>query len=959
MRFAGPNRRGDGFMGLLGVLVILTSFDAASAGDASYAPDVPEPGSVEAIRSYTTSDEYLAAAVAYVPESATVPSPNDVLGHHIGAPDELSRVADVHGYFRKLAAASPRVDVRSIGTTEEGREILLAAIADEATLHNLDRYTRITNRLADPRRIDAPEAQRLADDGKVVYYLLGGLHSPETGSPEMLMELAYRLAVSEKPEIRDIRENVIVLITPVAEPDGRDRQVDWYYRHLRGRDLSWRELQRIGSPPYWGHYAYHDNNRDGMQLTLALTRAIHETYYEFKPQVVHDLHESLPLLYISTGHGPYSNAIDPVTINEWTQFAHHEASQLQAAGLPGVWVWGFWDGWWPGYLFSVANNHNSVGRFYETFGNSAAGTFTRDLDERRFVGKPVTKREWYRPWPPDKKVEWSLRNNTNYMQSGVLQALHYAARHRSELLHNFWTKGSHAVEKGRSKAPYAWVFPRAQRDPHRLDDLVNLMRQHRFELHELEKSFDSKGSVYPAGSIVVRLDQPYRNAIVNFLEIQKFPADEENQPYDDIAWTWPLLYGVDAKQVDEAAILAAPMRALREPLHTAGHLSGTGSVWLLADRGQTSLLAARVQLGRAKVQAAEAAFEVAGVEYPAGSWIVSGSEKRLAEAAANYGLDFAAAERAPEVPLHEVDLPRLGVLHTWTSTQACGWVRYALDRGEIPYTLISPDDVKRGNLAGRFDVILFPQTGGDFARIVHGRDPEYGPLAYTKTDEYPSHGIPDASTDISGGMGFVGLTHIDEFVRSGGVLVAVGDAGRLPVDGGITRGVSTESVGRTPGSEIRTKVLRPEHPIAYGYEELTSVFRGNMALFDVDKLERDLVVMQFGTKDVLAEDEEDEADDAANEGDAVKDEAPKKKSDTRLVLSGLTKEPKDLDGKPAILDVPVGDGRVVLFSFNPMHRYLNHSDFRLVYNVVLNWNDLPQRAGKATAVQAVSRKRSR
>jgi len=349
---------------LLCLAVSVLAISRAESQPDLFAPDVPEPGSVEQIREYTTGEEYLPESVAYVPESDSVPSPTEVLGHLVGAPRELTRSAQVHAYFRRLAEASPRVQVRSIGTSEEGREMIVALVSDEANLADLDGFREITARLADPRRTPRQDMETLASDGKVFYYLLGGLHSPETGSPEMLMELAYRLAVSNQPEIRTIREHVIVLMTPVCEPDGRDRVVDWYYRHLRDRDLPYHELRSIGSPPYWGHYVFHDNNRDGMQLTLALTRAVHGTYYTYRPQVVHDLHESLPLLYISTGHGPYSRAIDPVTINEWTQLAHHEASQLQAQGLPGVWMWGFWDGWWPGYLFSVANNHNSVGRFY-------------------------------------------------------------------------------------------------------------------------------------------------------------------------------------------------------------------------------------------------------------------------------------------------------------------------------------------------------------------------------------------------------------------------------------------------------------------------------------------------------------------------------------------------------------------------------------------------------------------
>ncbi|HSU81747.1 MAG TPA: M14 family zinc carboxypeptidase, partial [Thermoanaerobaculia bacterium] len=458
---------------------------APPAVESSWAPDVPEPGSVEKIKEYTTAPEYLAESVSYVPDSATVPSPTKVLGHLVGAPDELSRVADVHGYFRKLAAATDRVRVEVIGTSEEGREMIVAFVSDAENLAALDRYKDITARLADPRRTSRDEARRLAGEGKVFYWLTGGLHSAETGSPEMLMELAYRLAVSEKPEIQAIRKNAIVMITPVTEPDGRDRMVDWYYRNVRGRKGSYEEIGDILSPPYWGHYVLHDNNRDGMQVTQALTRAVHETFYAFHPQVMHDLHESIPLLYIMTGFGPYNKAIDPVTIDEWTQFGYHEAGDLAAQGLPGVFTWAFWDGWWPGYLNSVANMHHSVGRFYETFGNDSAGTYDRDLSRARFAGRPVTDVQWYRPTPPKKKLRWSLRDNTNYMEAGVLSALQYAAVHREEMLLDFWTKGNKALQKGRTEPPYAWVLPADQRDPARLAYLVNQLRQQRIEVHRL------------------------------------------------------------------------------------------------------------------------------------------------------------------------------------------------------------------------------------------------------------------------------------------------------------------------------------------------------------------------------------------------------------------------------------------------------------------------------------------
>jgi hypothetical protein len=927
---------------------------AAPAAEGSWAPDAPEPGSVEKIKEYTTAPEYLAESVSYVPDSATVPSPTKALGHLAGAPDELSRVADVHGYFRKLAAATGRVRVEVIGTSEEGREMIVAFVSDPENLAALDRYKDVTARLADPRRTSRDEARRLAREGKVFYWLTGGLHSTETGSPEMLMELAYRLAVSEKPEIQAVRKNAIVMITPVTEPDGRDRQVDWYYRHVRGRKGSYEEIGDILSPPYWGHYVLHDNNRDGMQVTQALTRAIQETFYAFHPQVMHDLHESLPLLYIMTGFGPYNKAIDPVTIDEWTQFGYHEAGALAAQGLPGVFTWAFWDGWWPGYLNSVANMHHSVGRFYETFGNGSAGTYDRDLSRARFAGRPVTDVQWYRPTPPKKKLRWSLRDNTNYMEAGVLSALQYAAVHREEMLLDFWTKGNKALQKGRTEAPYAWVLPLDQRDPARLAYLVNQLRQQRIEVHRLTAETKAGSKTWPAGTYVVRMDQPYGTFANNLLEEQKFPADEPNPPYDDVAWTWPLLYGVTAESVADRKIFDAPMEPVSANLEAVGTVGGTGEVFLLRDTGQTALLEARVLFGTNQVDAAEVAFTAGGVNYPPGSWIVQAPRAAVEEVARRTGLGFTAVATAPEVRRHLVDLPRLAVLHNWIDTQDAGWVRYTFDRAKIPYTSINDDDLKRGNLAERFDVILFPTTGGSLTDLVHGIDPKFSPLPYTKTPEFPSQGIPDASEDITGGMGFTGLLNLNQFVQGGGVLIALGSAGRLPVEGGMARqAFAVEGGFNTPGSELRAKVVRPEHPIVYGYEELTHVFRGNGPIYDVPKPERGRVVLQFGTKRPEGEEEEEAAaKKKASSGIEVEDldapaAAPKpkpeeKKEDRRLVLSGFVKGEEMVNGKPAILDLPAGKGRVILFAFDPLHRFLNLADFRFVYNAVLNWNDLPQ-----------------
>jgi hypothetical protein len=409
--------------------------------------------------------------------------------------------------------------------------------------------------------------------------------------------------------------------------------------------------------------------------------------------------------------------------------------------------------------------------------------------------------------------------------------------------------------------------------------------------------------------------------------------------------------------VADKHVLEAPMELLTADVAPAGTVDGAGDVFLLRDTGQTALLDARVLLGTNQVDAAEAAFTAGGVTYPPGSWIVQAPREVVAGVAFRTGLSFTATASIPDVRRHLVDLPRLAILHNWIDTQDAGWARYTLDRAKVPYTLINDDDLKRGNLAERFDVILYPETSGDFAELVHGIDPKLGPLAYTRTAEFPSQGVPDASEDITGGMGFVGLLNLQRFLEGGGLLIAVADSGRLPVAAGLVRGVSEAGFNRanTSGSVLRAKVLRPEHPLVYGYPELTQVFLGSSPGFNVPKSGRSRVVMQFGTRKPEGEEDEKKEKTPASGIEVEELDAPsrpaapvaanpkeEKKEDDRLVLSGLVKNESEVNGKPAILDLPAGKGRVLLFAFNPLYRYLNLSDFRFLYNALLNWNDLPR-----------------
>jgi hypothetical protein len=908
------------------------------------APDAAEPGSVEAIAAATTEARFLSPWVAYLPESKTVPSPRAFLGRIAGAPGELVDTARAHAYARALAAASPRVRTFTIGQSEEGREILMLAVADEDGIRELERLKAATAALADPRQTDPDAADRLIGTARPVYYFNAVLHSDETGSAEAVLELAYRLAVSEQPMVRRIRKELVVLINPVSNPDGRDKVVEWFYRFLKGK-TDYAALPRQ-SPPYWSKYAFVDINRDTHQRTHEATKSVHRMFHEWHPTVVHDLHEAVALMMTWNGTGPYNPHIDPITHGEFLELSFHEVQTMTALGMPGVWTWRFGEAFGHHYLDSVAMNHNSLGRGYETWGNATAETVRRVLDPSE------VSMEWYRPLPPPREFTWSARDNVNYTETGALAALDHAAGNAKEMLRNFYRKGWNSWRKGLEETPCAFVIPADQGDRRRVAQMVGLLLGQRIEVGLAQAPLRLQEGRYPAGSYVVRLDQPYRNYAVDLLTPQRFPIDG-GEPYDDISWALPAHYRLEVVPTADASIRATPLASLTEEPRPAGVVSGAGPVFLMKDTGQEGLLAARYALGRFRLEIAERAFRAAGAELPAGSWILP-AQDGLADAvratATSLGLDFASAPGAPEAPRHEAPAARLGVWVPWADTDSIGWVRYALDQRQVPYTYVRDEDVRAGHLRDRLDVLVYGHVDLELAEQIHGLPKAWGPMPYKKTPATPSHGTPAESDDITGGVGWEGLAELQRFVEDGGLLVTLGSGSTLALEGGIVRGVrraaggvprssqgggeasaaaSQQGATRTPGAHVRVTFTRPDHPLAYGYPERTWVFRQNFPLYDTP---RRWLRMAYCTS--CLDGPEDPRSVVLEWGD--KDGAP-------LVVSGQAWGGAGLAGRPAILDLVTGRGHVVAFNFNPLHRDLNRGDHRLVWNAILNWQAIARR----------------
>jgi hypothetical protein len=865
--------------------------------------------STELIRSWTTMPEYTNAMVDHLPEHPTVVSPSEHFGVPIGEPGTLHKVDEIYGYFQALAGSSPRVNFELLGGTEEGNNLALVQIGSEANLARLAEIKAGLNALADPRNTSDAEAARLIDEIPPVYTFYAGLHSTETGPPEMVMEMAYRLAVSDDPMIRTIRDSVVVFIVPVAEPDGRNRVVDWHRRH--NQDVFDYDDRR-GGPPYWGKYIFHDNNRDGLQLSVRLTQILVDLFNEWKYPLGHDLHESVPYLYVSTGTGPYNRDVDPIAVSEWQWMANKEVNDLTALGMPGVWTHGFYDGWYPGYLLWVTNTRNAVGRFYETFGNSVPNTMVREL------GEGSTDIEWYRPSPPRDSTIWSMRNNTNYMQSGVLSVLELVAHNRHRVMEQYWTKANNSLDAGVEEAPYAYVIPADQPRGEDAEYMLNLLLRQGIELHRADESGEMGEVEIERGDYVIRMDQPYRNFVKMLMSVQNFPEDAP-RPYDDVGWTFPLMFNVTAHAVEDEAVREMAMSPVAGTVSIAGSVDGRRRAWyVVVPDGSAHSIVARHALADVPVWAAREEMEIGGETVAPGAWLLDAlmiEHDRVERLARDHGLTVltADARTVDAVEKHEMDLPRLALLHSWRNTQDEGWVRYALDTFGVPYEYIAEDDLAGMDMRSRFDVVLFPSQGaGASARaIFHGVSPEHGPIAYTQTAEYPTHGFPDASEDITGGMGYEGLAALRDFVDGGGTFITLGSASTLPIEFGMVRDVSVGEAGSlfVPGSIVKGETENVDHPVMYGYGDTMPLYHRFGPYLNVsDELEEN-VLARYAAAD-------------------------------ELFMSGLVQNPGELAGDAAIVSLPVGDGHIVMFGFDPLHRFQSHGNFAFVWNAMMNWNDL-------------------
>ena len=682
-------------------------------------------------------------------------------------------------------------------------------------------------------------------------------------------------------------------------------------------------------------------------------------------------------------------------------------------GMPGVFAHGDFDTWSPGYLMFIAATHNGISRLYETFGNAGADTVERTTSPSEY------QRTWYRQNPPLPKTKWSQRNNNNYEQTALLTTLQFFGANSKLFLKNFYLKSKRSILKPANEGPAAYVLPGDDPRPGNQAELLRTLQAQGVEIHRATAPFtvetksvpraaatgsnapkaeggSSKSSsstspsssptptttqsaqrTFPAGSYIVRMDQPYSRVADALLDYQYWaPNDPQTAVYDDTAWTMGELANVGVFRIIDRKVLDAAAERVSGEVRAPGNISGTGSIYLVNHNADNALVTLRYRLKDASVDAAEEPFEAAGQKFNRGSFIIrKASEDELQKATADLGIQVYAVAETPVVKTHALKPARVALMHTWINTQDEGWWRIAFDQMQLPYAYISTQDVARAeNLKAKYDVIVFGPGAGDPIRIVNGL-PTYGnPLPWKTTSLTPNLGKIDSTDDMRPGLGWAGLANLQKFVRDGGVLITVDDTASFAVNYGFTPGVAIARANRlrAVGDILRMKTVDAASPIAYGYADSLAMYCANGPIFNISNFAggggrrrpegrytgrgtpTDPDTVQGRPPAEVPESPKAETWEALpltdeqrrNNGVGIipPGERPRvilRYADMKdLFVSGLLDGGDEIAEHAAVIDVPSGRGHVVLFSTNPMWRGQTKGSYMLVFNAILNFDNL-------------------
>ena len=883
-------------------------------------------------------------AAASTTTRETVPSPDSFFGFRIGSDRQIASADRIERYFEEVAGRSPRVRLLDLGATTDGHRTIAALVSSPHHLAELERIRSANQSLADPRRLTPAEAAALARTQPAVVAIGASIHATEIGGSQALIELLHRLATEEDDETVATLEQTVTILIPILNPDGHRLVTDWYERQ-KGNSYE-------GGPMPWLYHRYagHDINRDGFMMNLAESRNLSAFFYgQWHPQVFLTLHQmgtNGPRIFVPPNADPIDPNYDPLLWRTAGLLGGAMGFELQRAGRRGVLSNGIYDYYWPGYEDSAPLGHNTVCLLAEVASARVASPLTVTAGELR-GGQPGLPE--YRPqinfpdpWPGG---TWTLRDIVDYDLTAVNGLLKAIVRYREPIVQNFYDMGRRAVTAGEAGGPFAFLIPPAQRDPLAAAKLRALLLQGHVEIQHATAAFRAAGVLYPAGSDIILMAQPFRSYAKTLLERQQYPTPPgrtgpAERPYDVTGWTLPLQMGVAVLAIEQAFDLppysplssASSTAALASvasqgstpaatrptpgpgterrgpaPSETARDVARPGHYVIEAPGATGALAAARLLAASVPLAWVTTSRDVNGFHYEPGTLVIPTSPQSaplVTALARDLGLHV---ERQPGRPptrgVTAIGRARIGIYGPWFDNMSEGWTRWLLDEYGLRYTTLRDGDFRGRPLRERVDAIIIASAPVD--RLIAGNSATAYPPEY------------------AGGLGDAGLAALRAFVRDGGTLVTFDQASELAIRvfdlpiRDAARGQPDRFL--CPGSLVRLQVDTTD-PLSFGMPPETAAFFSFSSAFVIDPASQQAdhgasaprepavpvgaitTIARYGTHDVL--------------------------------LSGYIEGEQVIAGQSAVLNVQVGAGRIVLFGFEPHHRGQTLATFRLLFNAL-------------------------
>jgi hypothetical protein len=886
----------------------------------------------------------IAALLSFSTAGAAPASPSEIFGFQPGDDYKLASYEQMEVYYRQLAQESDRVQLREIGKTPLGRNLYLLTISSVENLANLEKYRSISEQLA-RGRVDSETAESLANEGKSVVWIDGGLHATEVAHGQMTSLLAHRVATEESAEMNQIRDNVIFLLMPVMNPDGLEIVRKWYESQLGTA------YEQTTPPELYHHYVGHDNNRDYFMNNMPESKAVANVVYnEWYPQIVYNQHQSSPG-YARIVLPPYSDPLNP-TIHPGVTTGLNEvgsamANRFALKNMSGAIADVGFSMWWNGGMRTVPYFHNMIGILTETAHDSASPRFYDPkvfpktlavranpsgvgitVDEEA-SGVPDARVLYPNPWQGG---ESHFRDPVNYMITGSIAVLRAASDSRVKWLTNIHRMGQDAITAGRTGTRY-YIIPAQQRQNGEARNLVNLLLEGGIEIDRATESFRAGGNRYSAGSFIINAAQAFRPYVVDLLEKQTYPdtrldpAGDIKPPYDIAGWTLPMQMGVAVDFIRED--LDVDSVRISGITHTpVGDIRGSSRFgYALSHESNASVKAVNRLLGDGEsVYWSNESFRAGRTSFDAGTFVIESTGDQTAERiealATELGIDFVGLNSSPADDLSKLRLPKVGLYKSYVAFMDEGWTRWLLEDYGFDLVSLSDSDIQSGDLSS-LDAIVLPHPD---ARVSF-RD-NVGKIL----TGHPPGTMPD---EFTGGLGLAGAYALQRFVKDGGTVVTFGDAGEFAIGqfGLPIRNIVSGASGQNfsiPGSLIRATVDTTD-PLAYGMADEVAVNFVRGAAYDV--------LGQAGCVDDLLNQRHCKEVTRGGRPLVEKETVSRFESivnyaEEDLLMSGWALGTEHIASKSAMARVPHGEGEVILFGFRPQFRGQPRGTYKLIFNAL-------------------------